>query len=86
MLFPSPSPSPYEPLLYEVEFSNLQNHDAAILCDMLVVHGQQPVPILPEGAVARLHCSARALRLLLLLQENGLLPCDMLYRKIKPDA
>lgn len=74
----SPSPLPSEPLLYEVELSDFAEPDASMLFKMLSSHGQQVVRA--DGRL-RMRCSARALRLLLEIHEDGALPCHMVYRK-----
>ena len=67
-----------EPLQFEVELSGFPEPDASMLTSMLAFHGQHIERC--EGCI-RMKCSTRALHLLLQLQEEGALPCNMVYRK-----
>lgn len=76
--FPSPSS---EPLQFEVELSDIAEPDASMVSGMLAVHGQQITERNAGDGSVRMLCSARALQILLELQEDGALLCNMVYRK-----
>ena len=75
-----PSPSS-EPLQFEVELTDIAEPDASMLTSMLATHGQQLADHRYGDGSVRMFCSSRALQILLELQEDGALLCNMVYRK-----
>lgn len=75
------SPATPEELQYEVELSDFDEPDATILSNAMAKHGQQVEHTIGDHLV-RMKCTSRALRLLLKIHEDGVLACNMVYRRI----